>query len=1141
MAEGNVGTLYYEVEADTSKMLDSVSPMEKGVKRVEKELENLDKTFSDVEKGSKSAGKGLQDVGNKGQEAGNKLKPLPKAISEIGSASTGATGSISAFTKVMAGFLTLSMGRTLLEMADSYNEYAERVRMATDSAEEFDNVQVRLLETANNTYRALSESQEMFIRTSKSLKSMGYSTDQALDITDSLTYAFVKNAASSDRAASAVDAYSKAVIKGSFESDAWITVTTAIPTIIEDIAKAAGLSAEQIRKLGAEGKITARQMNEGLRQSLDANKAAADGMATTLNDAFRAFGNNLSVLAGNANNTVGVTRTLSAAIIGLSENLETVVTVLGILGGAALARYVAGLATTYMSQIKVGLQAVKNANAYRLETKALAESTAASLAKAQANALLGGTTAGLAAKSAAAATAATAAAGATTGLAVAGRTVLGLLGGPVGMIAAVGLTALSFIDFGKGADGAGKSLLDLTQPMEQVIAKLQEMNQLQLATEIGFLKGDQRQQMEQALASLNQFVDGIDLVAQNGARVTAQLRGTMREELTGIVQDTTLSKDQLSAAVTELINKWVEQGRISQESAQAVMAQANAYVQVQASANSTAQALQAANERASALKDGAKAAASAIEEIKPPAGMDKWDEYLAKLTASRDMIGMNARQLGEFQAAQEGANAVQQQMAGIIVAQADEFRNLQKAIEDKDTKAADAAKTNIRNLDIERQKVALLAQQMASVMAAAAAFAKAGVSGDMAAGALLAMNEGFAKRAGELSASKAIEAQISNVTSNTKWGGGKTGRGKKKGAGSKSEAQRAAEADIKALQDVRREIELNKLAGEALAQAKARDKLSEYATPAQIAMMKQLTTELYKQEELKKLREKVGTDVNKYVDGSISPLSGGVFDDQVARYEAEAQAEQQRYTDQLIRLREAKEAQLLTQQEYNDKFEQMAQTHADRVGQIEAAKYSVLLSTGENAFASLAGVLKDAQGEQSSAYKAMFAVSKGFAIANAAIAMGVALSEAWKLPWPANLAAAGVAAANMATIMANIQSVGASFGGGRRHGGSVEPSKMYRVNEGGMPEILNTAKGQFLLPNRRGDVVSNKDATRGESAAPVGGTIVNVIENPNKAGQIEKQMVGDNEEVNVFVADIRGGGSRADALEQTYGLTRIGR
>src|SRR5690606_40887737 len=54
--------------------------------------------------------------------------------------------------------------------------------------------------------------------------------------------------------------------------------------------------------------------------------------------------------------------------------------------------------------------------------------------------------------------------------------------------------------------------------------------------------------------------------------------------------------------------------------------------------------------------------------------------------------------------------------------------------------------------------------------------------------------------------------------------------------------------------------------------------------------------------------------------------------------------------------------------------------------------------------------------------KAMFAVSKGFAIANAAIAMGVALSEAWKLPWPANLAAAGVAAANMATIMANIQS-----------------------------------------------------------------------------------------------------------------------
>ena len=45
--------------------------------------------------------------------------------------------------------------------------------------------------------------------------------------------------------------------------------------------------------------------------------------------------------------------------------------------------------------------------------------------------------------------------------------------------------------------------------------------------------------------------------------------------------------------------------------------------------------------------------------------------------------------------------------------------------------------------------------------------------------------------------------------------------------------------------------------------------------------------------------------------------------------------------------------------------------------------------------------------------------------------------------------------------------------------------KMYRINEGGAPEILNTADGkQYLLPNSRGQVVSNRDAT--------GGTQVNV-------------------------------------------------
>jgi hypothetical protein len=112
--------------------------------------------------------------------------------------------------------------------------------------------------------------------------------------------------------------------------------------------------------------------------------------------------------------------------------------------------------------------------------------------------------------------------------------------------------------------------------------------------------------------------------------------------------------------------------------------------------------------------------------------------------------------------------------------------------------------------------------------------------------------------------------------------------------------------------------------------------------------------------------------------------------------------------------------------------------------------------------------------------------------------------------------------------------------GARQYGGPVDANGMYRINETGDPEILNTAGGQqYLLPNQRGQVVSNKDATSAGNGVSVS---VNLIEDASRGGQIE-QTSNDNGDVaiNAYVADIRGGGKASRALEATYGLKRKGR
>lgn len=262
----------------------------------------------------------------------------------------------------------------VIQTADAYGQMAERIRMATKSQEEYDLVQGRLLESANVTYRRLSEQQEMYIRSADALKSLGYSTQETLDITDSFTYLLATNAASAEKGAAAIDAYTKAVQSGRVESDAWQTILSATPTIVDAIAKSAGKTASEIRAMGIAGQLSVTDLNEGLRKTVEQNKAATEGMVTTVNDAVTRLTNTWSVYVGESNRANGSTLQIVKAINLLSDNLDTVVNtamtagkVMAAVWGArtlqALATYVVALKTASVATTALTAESLKAASA----------------------------------------------------------------------------------------------------------------------------------------------------------------------------------------------------------------------------------------------------------------------------------------------------------------------------------------------------------------------------------------------------------------------------------------------------------------------------------------------------------------------------------------------------------------------------------------------------------------------------------------------------------------------------------------------------------------------------------------------------------------------------------------------------------
>lgn len=767
----NAGTIEYTVSVETQQSIDAANRVNQSLDKTEKQMKSTDT----------AAGK-----------LGGGMKKLAADIKRANSESSAATDQFSRMGKVIGTIIGALTTKVIIQMADEFTEMSSRLKQVAMDTEEFEKVQARLLQTANNTYRPLAEAAEVYIRTSKAIKDLGYNTDQVLDITDSFSYLLVTNAASSDRATSAINAYSKAIQTGKVSSETWQSILAAMPSVVEDIANATGTTESAIRQLGIEGKLSLEALNEALLRSKDKNLELADAMDTTVGDAVVAFKNSLQVFIGKVNESSGATTGLVGAISSMSEALQDPATI------AAAQDLAAGVVLAFATIVKGITNAVNTARWFGEEMAALKH----------------------------------------------------------------GVAADDAVRLGKAYKDAAREVMNL-QNASADYKKTKLWMQ------------DNIRAQEKMTAAQNAYQAAVDATAPYKPRTTKPEEAKLKIDAT--------EKSKVDADATDGLNK-----------------------------------------RTRARKGLTEAQREAQREAK---------------------------------------------------------------------KLEDAERSNL-----------------------------------------------------------GIIEKLSEAIYQT-------------GLSSKELAQRQAE------------LQLNK-----------------YATPEQIEEVRALSGALSEINDLMKRKAEFGKDPDKTIRGDVPVLQGGAFDDQTARYEAEAEAERTRYAEQLERLVEAEELNIETKNSYDALREQYAQEHADRMNQIESAKMQTQLATAEMGFGAVADVMKTAFGEQSKAYKAAFLVQKGFAIAKAAVAIGEGIALAVANPWPLNLAAMASVAAASASLVGNISSVAApSSGGGRRYGGAVNDNKYYRVNEDGRPEIFKGADGsQYMMPNQRGEVISHDDAIGGQQRA---GNTVNVTQN----------------------------------------------
>lgn len=411
-----------------------------------------------------------------------------------------------------AGALSIGI---VIKTVDEWGQVAARMKNALKSVEgdikNYTIIQERFLAISNRNGKDIADTQLLYIGAATAMQELGYSTTQTVDYIESLSSAMTANASSVNEVLSMQNALNKSMVAGKVAGENWNSIMNATPTLLGDIAKqlekqngGIKVTEMEVKKFAADGKISLKLFADAVMAAKEANNALADSMDNTVADGLTRVTNSAKAYYGELNQSLGITRAISASLATVSDNFGSVSTVLTGIVGIGAARYFGNLANSIYDTTKKSAENalvsrklavdkvnVAKATLAQAQTDKAAVLSAIAATKAQQavattevqrislKTQLANQTAVLTAATKAETVATTELAAAQGRLSLANNLVKGglaLVGGPVGlaMLAAGGMYA-----FSASMQQAKDNAVELSRGLDGLIAKLREMTREQ--------------------------------------------------------------------------------------------------------------------------------------------------------------------------------------------------------------------------------------------------------------------------------------------------------------------------------------------------------------------------------------------------------------------------------------------------------------------------------------------------------------------------------------------------------------------------------------------------------------------------------------------------------------------------------------
>lgn len=424
---------------------------------------------------------------------GNYTAPLSKAeqqtkattqriSADMGKASAAVDllGNSASKTSQILGSLVATAGigfsvSELIKYSDTYIGLNNRLKLVTTSETQLATAVKDTFEIAQKSRSSWETTAAIYQRFAQNSDRLGLSQERVASITETVSKAVAISGASTESANAAMMQFGQALASGVLRGEEFNSVNEQTPAVLDAIAKGLGVQRAALKSMAEEGKLTTDVLIKALEKADQSVQDLFGKTDVTIGQSFTYLNNEITKFVGESGKGSGAATALSSSVMVLANNLD-LLTNAAMVGGAYLAgSYISSLVATTVASVKNTLATAANKAATK--TKILADyelakaELAASAAMVRSMGATNAETAALVANSRAAYQKAAASKAAM----LSSSSLIGVLGGPVGLGLTVAGVAASYLLMQDNADKVNKKLEEQASVADKAASELSKL------------------------------------------------------------------------------------------------------------------------------------------------------------------------------------------------------------------------------------------------------------------------------------------------------------------------------------------------------------------------------------------------------------------------------------------------------------------------------------------------------------------------------------------------------------------------------------------------------------------------------------------------------------------------------------------